>query len=128
MIEIIQNYFGLTAEETFPAPKWYFQQIAWVQNPSDPENVAYNYPLALRMQGPLDQIALKRSIWEIMRRHQVLRSAFRVQDGHLVQMVQPLQPLAFPVVDLGKISEAEREAKALELAIGDANRPFDLNR
>ncbi len=128
MIETIQNYFGLTAEDTFPAPKWYFQQMAWVQNPLDPENVAYNYPLALRMRGPLDQMALKRSIREIVWRHQVLRSAFRIQDGHLLQIVQPPRPLIFPVVDLSKTSEAEREAKVLQLAIDEANRPFDLNR
>jgi hypothetical protein len=112
MIEIIQNYFGLTAEDTFPAPKWYFQQIAWVQKPLDPENVAYNYPQALRMRGSLDQMALKRSIREIVARHQVLRSAFRIQDGHLLQIVQPPRPLTFPVVDLSKTSEAEREIAA----------------
>ena len=125
MIEPVQNCL---AEDTFPAPKWYPQQIVWIQNPSDPENVAYNYPLALRMRGPLDQTALKRSVQEIVRRHQVLRSAFRIQDGCVVQVIRPPQPLKFPVVDLSTISETEREAKALHLALDDARRPFELSR
>jgi len=45
----------------------------------------------------------------------------------VVQIVQPPQPLKFPVVDLSRISEAEREAKALQLSVDDARRPFDLS-
>ena len=127
MIELLQRHFDPTAEDSFPAPQWYFQQMAWVQNPRHPENVAYNYPLALRMYGALDRRALKRSISEIVRRHQPLRSVFRVVEGRLIQFVLPPQPLSLPVVDLSKVCEAEREAEALRLAVDEANRPFDLS-
>ena len=127
MIEPLQNQFGLDAEDSFPAPKWYFQQNAWVQNPSDPENFAYNYPLALRMRGALDRNALERGIHEIVRRHQPLRSVFRIVEGRLIQLVLPPQPLSLPLVDLSNVWEPEREAEALRLAINDAVRPFDLS-
>jgi len=128
MIEIVQDYFGLTAEDSFPAPKWYFQQMLWVQNPWHPENSAYNYPLALRMHGPLDRSALERSLQEIVRRHQPLRSVFRIIEGRLIQIVLPPQSLPLPVVDLSNICESTREAEALRFAVADANRPFDLSR
>src|SRR6266849_10477139 len=128
MIEIVQNHFGLTAEDSFPAPKWYFQQMSWVQSPWHPENSAYNYPLALRMHGPLDRSALERSLQEIVRRHQPLRSVFRILEGRLVQIVLPPQSLPLPVMDLSNICEAGREAEALRLAVADANRPFDLSQ
>jgi len=128
MIEPLQSHFGPGAEGSFPAPKWYVQQMLWVQNPWHPENVAYNYPLALRMRGPLDQSALQRSIHEIVRRHQPLRSVFRIMEGRLIQFILPPGPLPLPVVDLSKVCEAEREAEALRLAVDDANRPFDLRQ
>jgi thioesterase domain-containing protein/acyl carrier protein len=128
MIEIVKNHFDLTAEDSFPAPKWYFQQMLWVQNPRHPENFAYNYPLALRMRGCLDRSALERSIQEIVRRHQPLRSVFRIMEDRLIQIVLPLQPLPLPVVDLSYVCEAGRGAEALRLAVADANRPFDLTQ
>jgi len=128
MIEIVQNHFGLTAEDSFPAPKWYFQQMSWVQSPWHPENFAYNYPLALRMRGLLDRSALEGSFQEIVRRHQPLRSVFRIMEDRLIQIVLPPQPLPLPVVDLSNVCEAEREAEILRLAVADANRPFDLSQ
>jgi pimeloyl-ACP methyl ester carboxylesterase len=128
MIEFLQDHFALAAEDSFPAPKWYFQQMLWVQNPGHPENCAYNYPLALRMRGDLDRSALERSIHEIVRRHQPLRSVFRILEGRLIQIVLPPQPLPLPVVDLSNVCQAEREAEALRLAVDNANRPFDLTQ
>jgi len=128
MIESLQSHFGLTTEDSFPAPKWYFQQMLWVQNPGHPENCAYNYPLALRMRGALDRSALERSIHEIVRRHQPLRSVFRILESRLIQIVLPAQSLPLPVVDLSSICEATREAEALRLAVDNANRPFDLSQ
>src|SRR5258708_7548616 len=128
MIDPLQNDLGLTAEDSFPAPKWYFQQMSWVQNAWHPENSAYNYPMALRMRGQLNRSALERSLQEIVRRHQPLRSVFRIMEGHLIQIVLPPQSLPLPVVDLSSACEAGREAEALRLAVADANRPFDLSQ
>jgi len=128
MSEPLQTNFGLTAEDSFAAPKWYFQQMSWVQNPWHPENVAYNYPLALRMRGPLDRSALERSLQEIVRRHQPLRSVFRIMEDRLIQIVLPPQPLPLPAADLSNVCDAGREAEALRLAVADANRPFDLTQ
>ena len=128
MTEPLQTNLGLIAEDSFPTLKWYFQQMLWVQNPRHPENFAYNYPLALRIRGCLDRSALERSIQEIVRRHQPLRSVFRIIEGRLIQIALPAQPLPLPVVDLSNVCDAGREAEALRLAVADANRPFDLSQ
>jgi pimeloyl-ACP methyl ester carboxylesterase len=128
MMEPLQSHFGPGAEDSFPAPKWYVQQMLWVQNPWHPENCAYNYPLALRMRGHLDESALERSIHEIVKRHQPLRSVFRIVEGRLIQIVLPPQPLPLPVVDLTEVCEVTREAELLRLAVDDANRPFNLGQ
>jgi pimeloyl-ACP methyl ester carboxylesterase len=128
MNDALPNHFALSPEDSFPAPKWYFQQMLWIQNPWHPENFAYNYPLALRIRGVLDRNALERSIHEIVRRHQPLRSVFRIVEESLIQIVLPPQPLSLPIVDLHNVCEAEREAEALRFVVDDANRPFDLSQ
>src|SRR5258708_20298628 len=128
MIDPLQKDFGLTAEGSLPAPQGYFQKMSWSQNPQHPETSAYNYPLALRMRGSLDRSALKRSLQEIVRRHQPLRSVFRIIEGRLIQIVLPPQSLPLPMVDLSNVCDAGQEAEALRLAVADANRQFDLTQ
>src|SRR4029077_6689444 len=98
------------------------------QNPWHPENSAYNYPLALRMHGPLDRSALEQSLQEIGGHSHPSRSVFRIMEGRLIQIVLPPQSLPLPVVDLSNVCESTREAEALRFAVADANRPFDLSQ
>src|SRR4029077_14971768 len=109
MIESAQSAFGVLAEDSFPAPNWYPRQIAWVQNLRDPENVAHNHPLALRMRGPLDRNALRRSVREMGSRHEPVRSVLRIVEGRLIQSVLPAQLASLPVVDLSNVCETTRE-------------------
>src|SRR5262249_45471971 len=106
----------------------------------EPGSALYNMPVALRVEGPLDPGALARTLGEIVRRHEALRTVFAVQDGTPVQVVQPAAPFALPVVDLAGLpglsdpsdrtdrsdrSDAKaRQARALITA--EARRPFDL--
>ena len=46
-----------------------------------PESTAYNHPMALRLEGPLDARALERALGEVVRRHEALRTTFAEVDG-----------------------------------------------
>lgn len=115
-------------EAIFAPPAWYFEQDLWVQDAMAPGNVTHNYPLPMRIRGPINQEALERSLHEILRRHSVLLSVFRIVGGKTAQMIMPLQPLAMPVLDLSGLPKDEREAKAEKAVFEDARRPFDLTR
>jgi len=91
-----------------------------------PGNAAHNYPLAMRIRGPLNQEALAQSLQEILRRHSVLRSVFRIVYGKPAQLIMPVQALNVPLLDLTGLSEDVREAKARDALLEDARRPFDL--
>ncbi|HEY2932798.1 MAG TPA: condensation domain-containing protein [Acidobacteriota bacterium] len=123
-----QSKLELHAEAAFPAPTWFFQQQWWVQEPWESDSAAHNYPLPLRIQGPLNLKALEASLQEIVRRHQVLRSVFRNVDGKLVQIIIPAEPIEIAVMDLTRMPEAERNAQASRLVLEEASRPFDLRR
>ena len=63
-----------------------------------------------------------------LRRHKSLRTCFRAVEGQPVQVIQPVASLEMPAVDLRGLPEPEREAKAKQLCMEEARRPFDLTR
>jgi thioesterase domain-containing protein/acyl carrier protein len=118
----------LLAEDAFVVPLWFLQQGTWLEDPANSDSSVYNYPLLLRIRGPLKQDILQQSLQEIVRRHEVLRSVFRNVNGELVQIVVPPEKLTLRVVDLSKGPEPEREARIQQIALAEAHEPFDLAR
>src|SRR5262245_7388532 len=126
LIKIRQSDPNLRAEDAFVVPAWFSQQDSWVREEGESDSAIYNYPVSIRIRGPLDPEALERSVREILQRHQVLRSVFRILDGELVQIVTQPETLAIPLVDLGSFDQAIRESQARRLALADALQPLDL--
>jgi amino acid adenylation domain-containing protein len=100
------------------------QQRLWFLHQLEPESIAYNMPTALHLTGRLNTGALAWTINEIIRRHESLRTTFRLVDNEPVQVIAEQLTLEMPIVDL-QISE-EPEAKVMRLATEEAQRPFDL--
>ena len=88
----------------------------------------YNESITLHRNGALDVEVLKRSMAEIVRRHEIWRTSYKVIDGSPSQLVHAA-PSAFPLrrVDLRDELDQNRETLALRLASEDARRPFDLS-
>ncbi|WP_309890874.1 non-ribosomal peptide synthetase/type I polyketide synthase [Archangium sp.] len=84
-------------------------------------------PMALRLTGTLDVALLERSLHEVFRRHEALRTTYATVDGRAVLRVTPELKPSLPVVVL-EGSREEREAEALRLAREEAARPFSLER
>ncbi|MCU1268149.1 MAG: amino acid adenylation enzyme/thioester reductase family protein [Acidobacteria bacterium] len=108
-------------------PPSFGQEQLWLHAQLSGDFPLYNEPVTVRRTGPLDLVALKQSLNEIIRRHEAWRTTFSTRDGQLVQIINPPVDLELPVVDLCDLEEGEREAEALRLATEDARRPFDLN-
>ncbi len=110
------------------APLSYAQQRLWFLDQLEPGSAAYNVPGALRLNGPLRVEALERSLAEIVRRHEVLRTVFQASGGVPVQIVLPPGGPGLPVVDLEGLPAAVRETEALARIGEEAARPFDLEQ
>ncbi|WP_419145180.1 amino acid adenylation domain-containing protein [Myxococcus stipitatus] len=109
-------------------PLAYSQERMWFIQQIEPESVAHNVPLVLRLRTVLDIEALRRVFDELMRRHEPLRTSFRQQDGVPQQVVEESWTVELPHQDLRSLPEAEREAQALARAMELARRPFDLSQ
>ncbi len=113
-------------EEVYLFPTSFAQQRLWFLDQFQPGSPFYNIPVAVRIRGALQPDALERSIQEIVRRHETLRTTFAMIDGEPVQVIHPLMSIALNKVDLQELSEAEREAETYRLATAEAQRPFNL--
>ncbi|MFD7826717.1 condensation domain-containing protein, partial [Kitasatospora sp. NPDC059803] len=86
----------------------------------------YNVHEVFRLHGPLDVAALGHSLTELVRRHEVLRTAFPERDGRPSPSVEPARPFDLPVTDL-RAEPAERRTRlARDLVQSEILRPFDL--
>jgi natural product biosynthesis luciferase-like monooxygenase protein len=110
------------AEQSFALS--YPQRRLWFVDQLQPERAVYNVPLGYRIRGTLDVAALEAALSELVRRHEVLRSAFRSEGGEPRAVVHPHAPPPLPLDDL--CDEARPRARAEEIARAEARRPFDL--
>ncbi|MGF7119706.1 non-ribosomal peptide synthase/polyketide synthase [Rhodococcus sp. BE178] len=63
------------------------QQRMWFLNRFDTESTAYNIPMALRLSGDLDVVALERAVADVTARHESLRTVFPSTDDGPQQVI-----------------------------------------
>ncbi len=104
------------------------QERLWFLELFEPGTSLYNVPAVLRFEGDLDAAALDAAFGEVVRRHEVLRTAL-VEDPasrRPVQKVQPWSPWELSRVDLSALPEPLRGPAWRRLADEEGRRPFDL--
>src|SRR3954451_20366743 len=92
---VIQPRAGQRAD--FPLS--YAQQRLWFLDQLQPGSPAYNLPTVVRLRGALDLGTYRRSLTEIVRRHESLRTRFAFRGGIPIQVIEDAR-LEVLVVDL----------------------------
>ena len=113
-------------EDSFVFPVTFAQQRMWFLNRLQPGSSFYNSPWSLRLTGPLHVEALERSLGEILRRHEILRTTFAVQEGEPVQVVAPWTGFSLPLIDV--TGHAAPEAEAKRIALEETRSTMDLEK
>jgi amino acid adenylation domain-containing protein len=99
---------------------WFVEQLGLV-------GATYNMPMALRLEGELNVSALERSLSELIRRHESLRTHFETVQGEPVQIVDAAAEIRLATIEVsGPAEQRADQVKALSLA--EAQRPFDLSK
>ncbi|MFD4658683.1 amino acid adenylation domain-containing protein [Kitasatospora sp. NPDC058444] len=102
------------------------QERLWLVERLSDGPALYNVHEVFRLRGPLDAAALGHGLTELVRRHEVLRTAFPERDGRPSPSVEPARPLDLPVTDLRTEPARHRTRLALDLVHSEILRPFDL--
>jgi len=106
----------------------YAQQRMWFIQQLEPESSAYHIPAALRLKGKIEVAALRQSLWEIVRRHEALRTRFEQRAGRPAQVIEEWRDTGLEMWDLSgqEAGEAERIARRVMREV--VARPFDLEK
>jgi hypothetical protein len=80
----------------------------------------------MRLRGNLDTEALEKSLNEIVRRHEVLRTVFPTENGTPIQRIRPAAPVRLQRSGLGKGKTPDSEQAVLKTAAASIQRSFDV--
>jgi len=103
-------------------PMSFAQQRLWLQEQIAPGS-AYNMPLILQLDGTLHAPALEEALFDVVARHESLRTLLLQQDGMLCQSIVPVEQLRFTLQH--QQIEATQLTETLSQQCGHV---FDLER
>ncbi|WP_414542084.1 amino acid adenylation domain-containing protein [Nostoc sp. CCY0012] len=100
------------------------QERLWLLHQLQPDTPLYNESSLLRLTGVLNTIALKKSINEIIKRHEILRTSFQIVDEQTLQVIAPHLTFTLTIIELPTYSEA----KVNQIVTEQARQTFDLSQ
>ncbi|MER6844293.1 amino acid adenylation domain-containing protein [Streptomyces platensis] len=104
------------------------QERLWYLHEVDPDSIEYNVLHGVRLDGPLDERALRAALRQVVGRHEALRTTFDSSDGVGRQFARPVADPPLQVHDLTDLPEPERGPALDSLLLDEARTPFDLRR
>lgn len=104
------------------------QQRLWVLHQLDGGNPVYNMPGAYLIEGRLNANVLESAYRQLIMRHEILRTTFRVKDGKLVQCIQLPEEVAFNLEPEDMRLLAGTTAVVNDIIRAEVLRTFDLER
>ncbi|HTC04142.1 MAG TPA: condensation domain-containing protein [Xanthobacteraceae bacterium] len=116
----------VSRDELLPASP--AQVRLWTLQQAVPDLPFFNILYALRITSPLDAKVLERSLDEIVRRHEILRTTIDVAGGRKIQIIAPQLMVPLAVDDLRKLSTSKREAATHRFIQAELLHSFDLAR
>jgi amino acid adenylation domain-containing protein len=102
------------------------QKASWKREQTEDTRATCIVPALFRLQGSVNRPALKQSLDDIVRRHEVLRTVYHGEPFESV--LKPGYSVFVSMFDLRSHPENEREFLAQQIAREESSRPFDLTR
>jgi hypothetical protein len=113
-------------DDVFVLPTSFAQQRLWFLDLLAPNTCAYNLIAAVRVSGLLKVEILERSVAEIVRRHEVLRTTFATVGGEARQIITSKSGISLRTIDLRQEHEDDQEQKVREEVLRETQTPFNL--
>jgi len=107
-------------------PLSFSQQRLWFIDQLYHGSSFYNIPIAFHIQGKLNIAALKQSLNEIIKRHEVWRTNFKLVNGEPRQEIFPQSTWDLSIINLGHLSGKDWESEVKQFAAEETKKPFNL--
>ena len=109
-----------------PLPLSMNQEHLWRMDQVMPGTHFVNMPYAYRLSGELNTEALEKTLNEIIRRHEALRTVFGEVGGKPVQIIKSPLDFQLAVADLRRMAPEELTGEATARILEERVKPFDL--
>lgn len=133
---VIQDALRMGVTQTVPPlqreprpanlPLSFAQERLWFIEQLEGGTPIFNLIGVVNLTGQLDVLALTRSLNEVVKRHESLRTKFDAIDGVPVQSVLSERAISLPVESLNAATSNERSAGVQQVIQAEAAQPFDL--
>jgi amino acid adenylation domain-containing protein len=107
-------------------PLSFAQEGLWILEQLDLHADAYNVPVVLKLVGEIDVDALKCSLVDLTRRHEILRTRFALHGTTPVQVIETEGAIDFKFVDLSGGGAENAARRGEQMSRDEAQRPFDV--
>ena len=115
------------SEDVFIFPASFSQQRLWLLDQIEGKSATYNVSMSLMLTGSLDIAVLERSLFELVARHEALRTNFQMEDDSLVQVIAESADFEMQVIETDVDGELPSIDAELEQQISEiVQNPFDL--
>jgi len=95
------------------------QKRMYILNKIDENSIAYNMPGVLKFNEKLDKSKVVQTVYEIMKRHEILRTSFEFKDDELIQIIH--EKFEVPIEFLEKSDDVD-----IDKEFNDFIRPFNM--
>lgn len=102
------------------------QERLWFLNQLESGNPFYNVAIAVRLTGQLNIVTLERSLNEVIRRHEALRTSFPDVSGRPIQVIHPTLQVTLSIVNCTTIESSK--SKIQNYILEEVQQPFDLSQ
>jgi hypothetical protein len=109
-------------------PLSFAQRRLWFLDQMEPGNSFYNVVDSIVFDEAVDPVLVERSLNEVVRRHETLRTTFAQRQHEPVQVIASHVDLALDVRDLDAVEPVARALTETEWSTAFAEQPFDLSR
>ncbi|HTD40025.1 MAG TPA: amino acid adenylation domain-containing protein, partial [Mucilaginibacter sp.] len=104
------------------------QRRLWVLQQFDVSQSAYNIPYAVLLNGKLDKIALEKSIYGIISRHEILRTVFKEdKEGNPRQQIISPENYEFKLKETDLTKTADKQTVLSKLVDKETSASFNLS-
>jgi amino acid adenylation domain-containing protein len=102
------------------------QEQLWFLARLNPDLPIDNLPWLIDTPSSLDVPALKRSLQDLVQRHEALRTTYIDEDGRPVQQVHPFFELEVSTVSLEELPAGQQEPEMWRIIAAELRKPFDF--
>ena len=104
------------------------QQHSWILDQLEPGSAINTMTATVEVSSALLPSVLETSLNLLVERHEILRTTFRMSEGHLVQVIAPRLHIPLRVTDLRAPAQAAQQAQAAAPGTEQARPPFVLGQ